>query len=149
MLRDKFWELPIGSLNTQEWEALCDGCGRCCLKKFVDEDSEDLVWTRLVCRYFRESDNRCSCYSQRSVKVPDCMQVRDLSAEQIHWMPPTCAYRLRMEDKPLFEWHPLISGRRESVRDSGIAINGRALSEEFAHPDGIEEHVITWVDGDD
>jgi uncharacterized cysteine cluster protein YcgN (CxxCxxCC family) len=145
-LREAFWELPLESLNQAEWEALCDGCGRCCLKKFIGEDSEEILWTRVVCRYFRESDNRCTCYGQRSERVPDCLQVRDMTSDQVHWMPPTCAYRLRWENRPLFPWHPLLSGDANSVRRSGIAINGRVLSEEYVHPDGMEEHVIRWVD---
>ena len=77
-LREKFWELPLDKLNGLEWESLCDGCGRCCLKKFVDEKSEELFWTRVVCRNFNNESGRCQCYEKRSEVVPDCINVKEM-----------------------------------------------------------------------
>lgn len=144
-LSARFWEKPLTELNREEWEALCDGCGRCCLKKFEDEDSGELAWTRIVCRYFDEATSLCGCYSERTRLVPDCCNVRDLSMAQIEWMPPTCAYRLRQEGKPLYAWHPLLAGDRRAMEEQGIAIRGQVLSEEHVHPEGFEEHIIRWV----
>lgn len=146
-LRSRFWERPLDELNRGEWEALCDGCGRCCLKKLEDEDNGEIHWTRIVCRYLDQASGQCGCYEQRTQRVPDCLDVRamDIMARR-YWMPETCAYRLRAEGKPLYDWHPLISGSRDAMHEAGITVAGQVLSEEHVHPDGWEEHVIRWVE---
>lgn len=142
-----FWELPLSELSVLEWEALCDGCGRCCLKKFTDEaDEEDVTWTRVVCQYFDESTNQCSCYEARSEKVPDCVDVKTLDLLSTSWIPDTCAYKLRAQGRPLYSWHPLISGSRLAIADSDISIAGKVVSEEYVHPEGYYEHIIRWVE---
>lgn len=145
--REKFWELPLKDLNQNEWEALCDGCGRCCLKKLSDEESDELLWTRVVCQFFEESSSRCGCYDQRTEKVPDCIDVKHLDIAATTWMPDTCAYRLRALNKPLYDWHPLLAGNREALIAADISIKDKVISEEFVHPNGYEEHVIRWVTG--
>ncbi len=145
-LRDRFWQLPLAELNAHEWEALCDGCGRCCLKKFVSAESEQLSWTRVVCRYFDQSQNRCTQYRSRSELVPDCLQVMDVDLEQSNWVPSTCAYRLRFENKPLYDWHPLLAGSAEAMAEQGISVADKVISEEYVHPEGYHEHLIRWVD---
>ncbi len=152
-VRDTFWELPLADLNKVEWELLCDHCGRCCLKKLQDEDSGKLYWTRIVCRYYQEDsategEGGCGCYEKRRKKVPDCLDVRRMNLEDSHWMPHTCAYRRRMENKSLPEWHPLLNGNRTAMRDAQITIAGKALSEEHVHPLGYQEHIIRWVNTD-
>jgi uncharacterized cysteine cluster protein YcgN (CxxCxxCC family) len=145
-MRPKFWELPLADLTVDEWEALCDGCGRCCLKKFTDEDDEDdVIWTRVVCRYFDESTNQCGCYSSRNEKVPDCVDVKTLDLLATRWIPNTCAYKLRAQELPLFHWHPLLAGSTEAIADADISISGKVVSEENVHPQGYYEHVIRWV----
>lgn len=144
-LRPKFWEKPLTELNQKEWEKLCDGCGRCCLKKFSDFESEEVVYTRIICRYFVEGSSSCACYSERTELVPDCLDVRLMDLKTTSWMPDTCAYRLRFENKPLFDWHPLIAGSRNKMTAAGIGVSGRIISEEHVHPDGFEEHAIRWV----
>lgn len=139
-----FWEKPLAELNPKEWELLCDGCGRCCLKKFEEDDGE-IVFTRVVCRYFVEETSRCGCYKERSKLVPDCLEVNTLDIASINWMPVSCAYRLRFEGKPLYDWHPLIAGSEQRMLDEGISIRSRVVSEENVHPNGYEEHIIRWV----
>ena len=145
-LREKFWELPLDKLNDLEWESLCDGCGRGCLKKFIDEKSDQLYWTRVACRNFSNESGRCQCYEKRSEVVPDCINVKEMMSISLNWMPPSCAYRLRANEQPLFDWHPLISENNKSVIESGASIIDKSLSEENVHPDGYWEHVIRWVD---
>lgn len=145
--RPKFWELPLSSLNDSEWEALCDGCGRCCLKKFSDEDDEDsIAWTRVVCRYFDEDTSSCSCYADRTKRVPDCVDVRTLDLLNTQWVPDTCAYKLRARGKSLYPWHPLIAESKNELQEAEISIAGRIISEEHVHPEGYYEHVIRWVE---
>ncbi|MEX0738144.1 MAG: YcgN family cysteine cluster protein [Pseudohongiella sp.] len=149
-VREHFWELPLSDLNHREWELLCDGCARCCLKKLQDDapaqGTGDLVYTRVVCRYLDQRKCACTAYGQRNVLVPDCL-VLDMSVlrQSVDWIPDTCAYKLRYQHKPLPAWHPLLTGSREAMLEQGIAVTGRVISEEYVHDDGLEEHVIRWV----
>jgi uncharacterized cysteine cluster protein YcgN (CxxCxxCC family) len=142
----EFWEKPLEQLDQQEWESLCDGCGRCCLKKLIDDEQDEVIYTRVVCRFFNNSDSQCGCYLERTRLVPDCLNVKDMEIGDVNWMPDTCAYRLRFENKPLFDWHPLLAGSRDVMDRQGISIANRAISEEFVHPEGYEEHIIRWVE---
>lgn len=144
-LRSRFWELPLAELNPLEWERLCDHCGRCCLKKLEDEDDGELYWTRIICRYHDSEKGACGCYAERNQKVPECMNVADMGMETLHWMPDTCAYRLRMEDRPLYDWHPLLSGSRQAMEEAGITIKDKVIAEDHVHPLGYDEHIIRWV----
>lgn len=142
---NNFWEKPLDALNDAEWELLCDGCGRCCLKKLADDDGANVEFTRVVCRYFKQGVNRCTCYSNRTELVPDCLDVKEMDIATSNWMPDTCAYRLRFEGKPLYDWHPLIAGSRDAMEAAGISIADRVISEEHVHELGYEEHIIRWV----
>lgn len=142
-----FWEIkPLEIMTLQEWESLCDGCGLCCLTKIEDEDSGDLFYTNVVCRY-HDSDT-CSCmhYAERSVLVPTCIKVTPRVAREEKWLPDTCAYRLLAEGRPLYDWHPLVSGDSESVHDAGISVRGRVISEKYVHADELPEHLVNWFD---
>lgn len=146
-LAPNFWQnRPLEDLNPQEWEALCDGCGRCCLVKLEDFDSDEVYFTSIACELLDTESCRCSNYSQRFKKVEDCIQLSADKVESINWLPATCAYRLRHEGEPLPEWHPLVSGNPESVHEAGISVRGRVISEAHVHPDSMEEHIIYWVD---
>lgn len=142
---EKFWEKPLGELNRDEWEALCDGCGRCCLKKLVDEGTEETHYTRVVCRYLDQNSCTCTAYGRRQKLVPDCLVLDlDMLAE-LHWIPDTCAYRLRLEGKPLLAWHPLLTGSRTAMSEEGITVRDKVISEDYVHERGLEEHIIRWV----
>ncbi|MGJ3256866.1 MAG: YcgN family cysteine cluster protein [Alcanivorax sp.] len=145
-LRERFWELPLGELSKREWEALCDGCGRCCLVKLQDEDSGELAFTNLACRYLDSQKCQCRVYDNRFSKVPDCIQVTEAVARNTAWLPSTCAYRLRAHGQPLPEWHPLISGAPGTVRQAGISVAGRVVPEQLVHEDDWEEHIIHWIE---
>ena len=144
-LRPAFWELPLESLNRDEWEALCDGCARCCMKKLQDEDSGETHYTRVVCHLLEPGSGRCGDYARRQQKVPDCVILSPGNLPTLNWIPDTCAYRLRAENKPLPAWHPLLTGSREAMESAGITLGGRVISEAHVHPDGLEEHIIRWV----
>lgn len=146
-VRDHFWDLPLAELDRREWELLCDGCARCCLKKLQDDGAQArLAYTRVVCRYLDQQKCSCTAYNTRNVLVPDCL-VLDMAVLQasVDWIPDTCAYKLRYQNKPLPEWHPLLTGSRERMQALGIAVTGRVISEDYVHDDGLEEHVIRWV----
>lgn len=130
-LEPQFWEhKSLEDMSAAEWEALCDGCGQCCLNKLEDEDTGAVVLTRIACRLF--DDHRCHCqkYENRQEIVPECIVLTpDKIAQNAYWLPETCAYKLLWEGKPLFDWHPLISQSRESVHQAGMSVRGMTLSE--------------------
>ena len=146
-LRDRFWDLPIGDLNRAEWEALCDGCGRCCLHKLEDEDTGEIHDTNVACRLLDVKTARCSDYRHRRALVPDCLRLTPKLAGELPWLPETCAYRLRARGKPLPEWHYLVCGDRDAVRKAGVSVIGRAVSEVIAGP--LEDHVVRVRRADD
>lgn len=143
----RFWETKsLAEMTEAEWEALCDGCARCCLHKLEDIDTGQLAYTGIRCRYLIESACRCSDYPNRSKLMPNCIPLRRADVAGLTWLPGTCAYRLLAAGEPLPRWHPLISGRAESVHEAGISIRGKTVSDEFVHPDGYDEHIIHWVE---
>lgn len=144
-LRPKFWERPLDSLNQAEWEALCDGCGQCCLHKLEDEDSGDIAVVAIACGQLDLDRVQCACYSTRFETVPDCIDVSGL-APDFALMPESCAYRLRSEGKPLEQWHPLISLNSASVVEAGLSVRNRVLSEQHVHPSEWEDHILYWVE---
>nr|WP_298925487.1 YcgN family cysteine cluster protein [uncultured Erythrobacter sp.] len=141
-LRDKFWELPLAKLTRAEWEALCDGCGRCCLHKIEDADTGGIEDTNIACKLLDTGTAQCSNYRGRKAFVPDCLRLTLAIVEDVPWLPKTCAYRLRAESRPLRDWHYLISGDRESVKHAGVSVAGRVVSETDAGP--LEHHIIDW-----
>lgn len=142
-----FWEdKSLAQMNTEEWEALCDGCARCCLIKLEDEDTGQLVYTSVVCRLLDSQNCRCGSYPQRHERVPECIHFAADDVHQLAWLPMTCAYRRIAEGRGLAWWHPLVSGRQESVHEAGISVRGKTTSELYVHDDDLEEHVITWVE---
>jgi uncharacterized protein len=136
------WEMNLDELTDDEWEQLCDGCGLCCMHKFEDEDTNEILFTNVACRLFDGETCRCRDYAQRSTQVPECMQVRQFKAEQFAWLPVTCAYRLRYEGKPLLDWHPLLSGDAELLHRAGISMQGRCLSEAEVDEDDLPLYII-------
>lgn len=133
-----FWEeKSLEEMTRDEWESLCDGCGQCCLIKLEDEDTADVYMTRLACKLLDTTSCRCKDYGNRHATVPDCVVIKPETVRKLPWLPATCAYRLLAEGKPLFWWHPLVSGRPETVHEGGASVQGFARSE-----DGVPEALI-------
>ena len=142
----EFWhDKKLHDLSPEEWEALCDGCGRCCLIKLEDQDTAELYFTNVACHLLDLTRCRCRDYSHRDQLVPDCLVLTSAPATVYEQLPDTCAYRLRAEGRPLPDWHPLVSGDPESVHRVGISVRGKTVSEEYVHPDQVPEHMISWV----
>ena len=136
----------LAELSPTQWESLCDGCAKCCLHKLEDEDSAEVFYTKVRCRHLDEDLCRCTDYANRSVLVPNCIALDRNNVHALDWLPSSCAYRLRAHNQPLPDWHPLVSGDNISVHEAGISIRGRAISDEYVHPDGYDEHIVTWVE---
>lgn len=131
-------------MSDSEWEALCDGCGRCCLNKLEDWDTGEIHWTSVACTLLDEQTCRCSKYEERQSIVPDCIKLTPESVRTTGWLPPTCAYRLIHEGKPLYPWHPLISGSSESVVQAGVSVRGRTVPEDGLGPEDYEDFLVHW-----
>ncbi|HEU0045496.1 YcgN family cysteine cluster protein [Sphingomonas sp.] len=135
-----FWERPIAELDRGQWEALCDGCGKCCLHKLEDEDTGELHATNVACRLLDRRTGLCSDYRNRRAYVPECVRLTTRNVRAIEWLPSTCAYRLRANDEPLPSWHYLISGDRETVHRAKQSVSGWTVSE--ADVGDLEHHLI-------
>lgn len=138
--RKPFWEKPLPALDRGEWEALCDGCGRCCMHKLEDEDTGVLYATNVACELLDRRHGRCSDYAHRKQRVADCVVLNRDGLNDLDWLPETCAYRLRAADQPLPDWHYLVSGSRESVHEAGQSTRGWTVSEVDAGE--LEWHVV-------
>ncbi|MBB3174754.1 hypothetical protein FHR90_002600 [Endobacter medicaginis] len=137
-----FWRTtPLDAMTDAQWESLCDGCGRCCLHKLRDED-DDILYTEVSCRLLDTQSCRCSDYANRQAKVPDCVRLTPAELATIDWLPPSCAYRCVAEGRGLAWWHPLVSGRAESVHEAGVSVRGRAIDEREAGM--LEDHIVAW-----
>ena len=139
-MSDRFWEKPLRELSRAEWEALCDGCGKCCLHKIEDADTGQIYGTNVACKLLDRHSCRCSNYRERKAFVPDCVRLSADQVGRLAWLPSTCAYRLRSEGKPLPDWHYLVSGSRETVHEAGISVRGWTVSENEAGD--LEHHMI-------
>lgn len=143
-LRPRFWDkIPMEAMTEREWEALCDGCGKCCMNKLEDEDTGIVVLTRVACRLFDDESCACAQYPIRHQFVPECIVLRPSTIEEhLYWLPQTCAYRLVHEGRPLYDWHPLISGRPESVHHAGVSMRGMTVPEFEVPEEDWEDHLI-------
>ena len=143
-LRPKFWErFPLHRLTPAEWEALCDGCGRCCLNKLEDPDTGEVAHTRIACRLLDGESCRCGNYAIRKQLVPECVVLTPKNIGEIaYWMPATCAYRVLHEGGRLEPWHPLVSGDPESVHAAGISVRGWTVPEFEVPEEDWEDHII-------
>ena len=142
ILREAFWELPLEQLTRPEWEALCDGCGRCCLHKIEDADTGAIEDTNVACKLLDCATAQCTDYRNRKAFVPDCLRLTLAIVEDVPWLPQSCAYRVRAEGRDLPDWHYLISGDREAVIAAGVSAAGRVVSEDEAGP--LEHHIVDW-----
>ncbi len=144
MTRDlPFWKTKrLEDMSRDEWESLCDGCGRCCLHKLRDDDTQALSFTNVACRMLDLHSCQCGDYPKRQRWVPDCVSLTPATLKDIDWLPPSCAYVRLRDGKDLLWWHPLVSGDPDTVHRAGISVRGRVIAEKYAGP--LEYHVTDW-----
>ena len=144
MTEKPFWQtVKLADMSAAQWEAVCDGCAKCCLVKLQDEDSGEIVFTDIVCNLLDQQSCRCTHYEERTKLVPDCVKLTKDNLDKIDFMPPSCAYRLLHEGKDLPSWHPLVSGSADSVVAAGMSVKGRVIAE-MAFDGDSEDRVVDW-----
>ncbi len=131
-------------MSESEWEALCDGCGRCCLQKLEDEKTGEIHFTDIACRLLDTGSCRCQHYAKRFDYVVDCLSVRPLTAEKLSWLPSSCAYKRVANKQPLAPWHPLVSGTQDSVHQAGVGLSNRCVSEESVPVAEWMHHIVIF-----
>ncbi len=142
-IRKGFWKhKKLTDLSLEEWEALCDGCGICCLFKIEDEETGEVELTNIACRFLDLDSIRCQLYDDRICAMPTCIKLTPSKVEALKWLPDTCAYRLILRGQPLPDWHPLESGDRQSIHEAGISVKGKVICEIEANLDRIEDYVV-------
>ena len=140
-----FWQTKsLNELSRREWESLCDGCGRCCLNKFENQETGKIYYTDVACKLLDHETCRCASYRNRTKYVQDCLVLTPEIMPKMSCLPKTCAYRLVYEGRDLYPWHPLISGNPESVHDAGISVRGRIVSEIGMSDDDMEDRLVKW-----
>ncbi len=145
--KSAFWKIKsLSEMNDAEWESLCDGCGRCCLNKLENEDNGDILYTDVACKLLNLKSCRCGDYHHRVKRIPGCLVLSMAHPEYFMLLPDSCAYRRLHEGKLLPHWHPLISGTTDSVHLAGISIAGKCISEQYLHPEELEDRIIEFND---
>lgn len=138
-----FWEeKTLAQMSEQEWEALCDGCGKCCLNKIIDDETEQLYYTNIACHCLDHHNASCLHYERRFELVPGCTQVTLDNIATLCWLPDSCAYRRLYKGKELASWHPLISGSKTLMHQLGISIQDKVTCETKIKY--LEDHIVLW-----
>ncbi|MBL42892.1 MAG: hypothetical protein CMM49_09575 [Rhodospirillaceae bacterium] len=143
-MKKNFWKKKkLDELTKDEWEALCDGCGKCCLIKLEDEDTGKIEFTNVACKLLSLKNNKCLKYEQRHKIVHDCVKLSYQNIDKIKWMPKTCAYKLVSKGENLPEWHHLVSGNIKSVHHSGKSVRGKVIRENDSIE--LEKYIVNWI----
>ena len=141
-----FWKgRALEDFSKDEWESLCDGCGRCCLVKLEDEDTGDIHFTSVGCKLLNGKTCRCTDYAQRRRRVRDCVKLTPKYVRELRWLPPTCAYKLIADGQDLKWWHPLVSGTHKTVHEAGISVQNKVVASETDVPlESLPDFIVSW-----
>ena len=141
----QFWKTKqLEEMTSDEWESLCDGCGRCCVFKVREAEGSKLHWTDVGCPLLDCESGRCTNYPNRLETVPDCFHMTPEIVRSTDVLPPSCGYRRAVEGRDLAWWHPLISGDPNTVHQAGISVRGRIIPPGRASD--LVRHVVDWPD---
>ena len=142
MVEPDWLKKPLCELTQSQWESLCDGCGKCCMSKLQDEETDKVYYTNVACKMLDSHSCRCRDYSRRTEIMPACISLSLQRPHEFDWLPQTCAYRLRFNSKPLPKWHPLRTGNPDSVHEANASVRAKTISWENAGP--LEHHIVDW-----
>lgn len=96
-LEPDFWlHKTLLDMNDAEWEALCDGCGKWCYRKYIDGDGkyERLYYTRIACNLLDLETGKCGQYARRFELEEDCTKLTKENLSDFDWLPATCSLYL-------------------------------------------------------
>lgn len=144
-----FWKRKtLHEMSHEEWESLCDGCGKCCLIGLEDEDTGQIYLTDVACKLFDGARCQCSDYANRQAKVPDCVQLTPDNVPTLAWLPKTCAYRLVSEGRDLYPWHHLVSGDPEAIHRANVSVRGKTRPEGRYKVRQLIKRITDWPSGE-
>ena len=144
-MANKFWETKnLIDMNENEWESLCDKCGKCCVIKLEDFDTQEVHYTNVSCKLLCEKSASCKDYENRKSIVPDCIILSPDNLKDLKWMPETCAYKLLNEGKNLPYWHPLLSGNDKEIVKSGNSVKNRVTNENEIKIKNLPDYIFNW-----
>ena len=132
-------------MNSDEWESLCDRCGKCCVIKLEDFDNKEIFYTNVSCKLLCETSAECNDYQNRKNIVPDCITLSTNNLKDLKWMPDTCAYKLLDEGNKLPYWHPLLVGNNEEVVKSGNSVRNRVTNETKIKVKHLPNHIFIFI----
>ena len=159
LLASKYWETtPLSEMSDLQWEALCDGCAKCCLHKVIDDDNaadvaytdqaqqgEELFFTNVACQYLHDQKCGCTIYPKRTELVPHCVKLTQDNLDQVFYMPPSCAYRVLHEGKNLPWWHPVLNrGKKSKMHQYGMSVRGKTVNEQDVFDDDLPDYIVMW-----
>jgi hypothetical protein len=140
-----FWQTKtLEAMSAEEWESLCDGCGKCCLIRLEDDETGEIYTTDAHCRLFDNQSCRCTDYANRKAIVPDCVILKPSSIRALKWMPHSCSYRLLSEGKDLPDWHHLKTGDRSSIHDAGMSVQDATVTEVGLSEEALMQRITIW-----
>ena len=142
---NNFWETKnLIDMNENEWESLCDKCGKCCVIKLEDFDTQEVHYTNVSCKLLCEKSASCKDYKNRKSIVSDCIILSPNNLKDLKWMPETCAYKLLNEGKELPYWHPLLSGNDKEIVNSGNSVKNRVTNEIKIKIKNLPDYIFNW-----
>lgn len=157
-----FWqEKTLAQMTRTEWESLCDGCAKCCLHKFIDDEKitpeqeltpttqihegEQMVYSNIACHLLNDKTCQCSQYQKRTKLVPDCVQLTQDNLDDVFFMPPSCSYRRLQEGRGLPSWHPLLhKGKKSAMHKAGMSVRGKIVKDDDVELEYFEDYIVTW-----
>lgn len=155
----RYWEeKSLSEMTESEWEGICDGCAKCCLHKYIDDESveeaiptdninagEKILFTNIVCTLLNTKTCSCTRYSERSVLVPDCVKLTKDNLKDIFFMPPSCSYRRLHEGRGLPSWHPLLNrNKKTAMHRAGMSVRGKTVFDHDVDLDNFEDYIVIW-----
>lgn len=155
----QFWlKKSLADMNQNEWEAICDGCGKCCLNTFIDSEDEDeftatdqlregeeLIFTNIVCQYLDNNTCGCSEYENRQTLVPSCVKLTKENLKDIFFMPQSCSYRRLHEGRGLATWHPLLNnGDKTKMHELNISVKDKTVKDCDVKLEDFDLYIAEW-----
>lgn len=145
----QWWHDGLEPLNEEQWEALCDGCGLCCLHKLQDDETDEFYYTSLSCNLLNTKTCECTDYANRFAKVPECLKLtKENYNEALPWLPNSCSYKRVANGQDLPRWHHLRAGNKALMHKHGMSVTDRVQHAQGIAEEDYQEYVLQWVDGE-